>query len=149
MNPPRCGASPPALCNELGRTISEVTSGTMTPPHPLRPDHRQLVIVAAAANIARAPVPATSKMNDSQQPMRSTPNACQSCVHRKERCDKISPICSSCVKAKFECQYIAPLSPNGAQNGDGARPTLLMSGSARICWSDMSGYCWNMVFLTL
>lgn len=39
------------------------------------------------------------------------PYACQPCVRRKVKCDRVFPTCSSCTKAKLECLYRPPAAP--------------------------------------
>ncbi|KAI0381623.1 fungal-specific transcription factor domain-containing protein [Hypomontagnella monticulosa] len=39
------------------------------------------------------------------------PYTCQTCVRRKVKCDRTTPICSSCARSKLECLYRAPPPP--------------------------------------
>lgn len=48
---------------------------------------------------------------DPSSPGAFKPFACQSCVRRKVRCDRVTPSCSSCTKASFECLYREPPPP--------------------------------------
>ncbi|KAL4925847.1 putative C6 transcription factor [Aspergillus undulatus] len=58
-----------------------------------------------------APAPTRAQIHDSLNDANSRPTMsfnCQSCFHRKVKCDRALPVCSSCDKAKLSCIYQAP-----------------------------------------
>ncbi|CAG9948951.1 unnamed protein product [Clonostachys rosea f. rosea IK726] len=67
------------------------------------------VVIAPAPS--KAPAGAKEQGQNASLALAPLSYACQSCVRRKVKCDRASPICSSCTKAKLDCVYRAPPPP--------------------------------------
>ncbi|KAI1082551.1 fungal-specific transcription factor domain-containing protein [Whalleya microplaca] len=79
----------------------------MASPSGVRPGP---VKIAPAPALSQTTTPSDGQGSPSPHP-NVMPYTCQTCVRRKVKCDKTTPLCSSCVKSKLECLYRAPPPP--------------------------------------
>ncbi|VUC32998.1 unnamed protein product [Clonostachys rosea] len=67
------------------------------------------VVIAPAPS--KAPAGAKEQGQNAPHALPPLAYACQSCVRRKVKCDRASPVCASCTRAKLDCVYRAPPPP--------------------------------------